>query len=44
MLLEVHELNTYYGMSHVLQGISLNVNQGELVSLLRRNSMRKAPP
>ena len=25
MLLEVAELNTYYGLSHVLQGISLNV-------------------
>jgi branched-chain amino acid transport system ATP-binding protein len=42
MLLEVHELNTYYGMSHVLQGISLNVNQGELVTLLGRNGMGKS--
>jgi branched-chain amino acid transport system ATP-binding protein len=42
MLLDVHELNTYYGMSHVLQGISLNVNQGELVTLLGRNGMGKS--
>ena len=42
MLLEVHDLNTYYGMSHVLQGISLSVNQGELVALLGRNGMGKS--
>jgi branched-chain amino acid transport system ATP-binding protein len=42
MLLEVQDLNTYYGMSHVLQGISLNVNQGELVTLLGRNGMGKS--
>jgi branched-chain amino acid transport system ATP-binding protein len=42
MLLEVHDLNTYYGMSHVLQGISLNVSQGELVALLGRNGMGKS--
>ena len=42
MLLEVHDLNTYYGMSHVLQGISLIVNQGEMVTLLGRNGMGKS--
>ena len=42
MLLAVQDLNTYYGMSHVLQGISLNVNQGELVALLGRNGMGKS--
>lgn len=34
MLLEVEGLNTYYGESHVLQGMSLKVDQGELVCLL----------
>ena len=42
MLLEVRDLNTYYGMSHVLQGISLKVDQGELVALLGRNGMGKS--
>ncbi|MDI6754607.1 MAG: ABC transporter ATP-binding protein [Thermodesulfobacteriota bacterium] len=42
MLLKVHELNTYYGMSHVLQGISLTVPQGEIVALMGRNGMGKS--
>lgn len=42
MLLEVEGLNTYYGDSHVLQGMSLAVDQGELVALLGRNGMGKS--
>lgn len=42
MLLAVHDLNTYYGMSHVLQGISLNVDRGEIIALLGRNGMGKS--
>ena len=42
MLLEVQDLNTFYGTSHVLQGISLNVEPGELVALLGRNGMGKS--
>jgi branched-chain amino acid transport system ATP-binding protein len=42
MLLEVTDLNTFYGTSHVLQGISLNVADGELVALLGRNGMGKS--
>jgi branched-chain amino acid transport system ATP-binding protein len=42
MLLEVRDLNTYYGMSHVLQGISLSVAQGGLIALLGRNGMGKS--
>ena len=42
MLLEVKDLNTYYGASHVLQGISLTVDQGEIVALLGRNGMGKS--
>ena len=42
MLLEVQDLNTFYGTSHVLQGISLTVEQGELVALLGRNGMGKS--
>ena len=42
MLLEVQNLNTYYGTSHVLQGISLTVEKGEMVALLGRNGMGKS--
>ena len=42
MLLEVKDLNTFYGMSHVLQGISLRVDQGDIVTLLGRNGMGKS--
>ncbi len=42
MLLEIRDLNTYYGLSHVLQGISLTVEKGEIVSLLGRNGMGKS--
>ena len=42
MLLEVQDLNTFYVTSHVLQSISLNVNEGEIVALLGRNGMGKS--
>ena len=42
MLLEVTDLNTFYGASHVLQDMSLSIDQGELVALLGRNGMGKS--
>ncbi len=36
-MLEVEDLHAYYGKSHILQGISLRVDAGEIVSLLGRN-------
>ena len=42
MLLEVRDLNTYYGKSHVLQDMSISVDQGEIVALLGRNGMGKS--
>jgi len=42
MLLEVKDLNTYYGDSHALRDMSLNVEQGEIVALLGRNGMGKS--
>ncbi|OOG49699.1 ABC transporter ATP-binding protein [Polaromonas sp. C04] len=40
--LEVHGLNTYYGKSHVLHGVDLEVGEGELVTLLGRNGAGKS--
>ncbi|ODA42337.1 Branched-chain amino acid transport ATP-binding protein LivF [Desulfosporosinus sp. BG] len=40
-MLEVRDIHTYYGLSHVLFGLSLKVNQGEVVSLLGRNGVGK---
>jgi branched-chain amino acid transport system ATP-binding protein len=42
MLLEVTNLNTYYGQSHALQDMSLHVEKGEVVALLGRNGMGKS--
>jgi len=36
-MLDVRDLHAYYGKSHVLQGVSFHVAQGEIVSLLGRN-------
>jgi branched-chain amino acid transport system ATP-binding protein len=41
MILQVEAINTYYGKSHILQDISLNVNAGEVVALLGRNGVGK---
>ena len=42
MLLDVKDLNTYYGESHVLQDMSVTVDEGEIVALLGRNGMGKS--
>jgi branched-chain amino acid transport system ATP-binding protein len=40
-MLELSGVNTYYGDSHVLRGVSLTVREGEVVSLLGRNGAGK---
>lgn len=40
-MLEVKNLNAWYGTSHILQGINFEVNQGELVCLIGRNGAGK---
>lgn len=40
-MLEVDGVHTYYGDSHVLRGVSLNVGEGEVVCLLGRNGAGK---
>jgi branched-chain amino acid transport system ATP-binding protein len=41
-MLEVANLQAYYGKSHVLHGVDLNVQQGEIVSLLGRNGVGRS--
>jgi branched-chain amino acid transport system ATP-binding protein len=36
-MLEVRNLQAWYGKSHILRGVTLTVNEGEIVSLLGRN-------
>lgn len=41
MILEVSQINTFYGMSHILHDVSLYVEKGETVCLLGRNGAGK---
>jgi branched-chain amino acid transport system ATP-binding protein len=40
-MLKLRDVHTYYGLSHVLQGIDLHVDQGEVVGLFGRNGVGK---
>ncbi len=42
MMLVVEDIDTYYGKSHVLQGVSLKVMESEIVALLGRNGAGKS--
>jgi branched-chain amino acid transport system ATP-binding protein len=41
-MLEVQDLHAYYGKSHILQGVSLRVGSGEIVSILGRNGVGRS--
>ena len=40
-LLAVEAIHTYYGESHILQGVSLDVPEGGVVALMGRNGAGK---
>jgi len=40
-VLEISDIHTYYGDSYVLQGVSLNVEPGQVVALMGRNGVGK---
>ena len=42
MMLEVRDLHALYGKSHILQGVDLTVDEGEIVSLLGRNGVGRS--
>lgn len=41
-MLEIQDLHAYYGKSHILQGVSFKVADGEIVSLLGRNGVGRS--
>ena len=41
-MLSVRGLNAYYGKSHILQGVDLDVGEGEVVSLIGRNGVGRS--
>jgi len=41
-MLEVRDIHSYYGKSHILHGVSLDLKEGELVCLLGRNGVGKS--
>jgi branched-chain amino acid transport system ATP-binding protein len=41
MLLEIKDLHTFYGQSHILQGVFLEIDRREIVCLLGRNGVGK---
>jgi branched-chain amino acid transport system ATP-binding protein len=42
LMLEVRHLHAYYGKSHILQGVDMHVDAGEVVSLLGRNGVGRS--
>jgi branched-chain amino acid transport system ATP-binding protein len=41
-MLAVRDLHAFYGKSHILQGVTLGVGEGEIVSLLGRNGVGRS--
>ena len=41
-MLEINDINVYYGAIHAIKGISLNVNEGEIVTLIGANGAGKS--
>jgi len=41
-MLEVKDIHSYYGKSHILHGVSMDLKEGELVCLLGRNGVGKS--
>lgn len=41
-MLKLHDVHAYYGKSHVLRGVSMQVGGGEIVSLVGRNGVGRS--
>lgn len=43
-ILEVKDLQVYYGVTRALKGISFEVNQGEIIALSAATAQERLPP
>ena len=43
-MLNIQNLHAFYGKSHILHGVDMEVKPGEIVSLLGRNGSGAPPP
>ena len=41
-MLKLNDINVYYGAIHAIKGISLEVNEGEIVTLIGANGAGKS--
>ncbi|MFK7753129.1 MAG: ABC transporter ATP-binding protein [Sedimentitalea sp.] len=41
-MLEVNDLHAFYGKSHILQGVNMSIQEGEIVALLGRNGVGRS--
>lgn len=41
-MLQVQDMHAYYGKSHILQGVNMNIQEGEIVALLGRNGVGRS--
>ena len=41
-MLQVRDLHAYYGKSHILQGVNISIEEGEIVALLGRNGVGRS--
>ena len=41
-VLQIDDIHTYYGSRHILQGVALDIDEGEVVSLIGRNGAGKS--
>lgn len=41
-MLEIEDLHAFYGKSHILQGVNMHIDAGEVVSLLGRNGVGRS--
>ena len=41
-MLDVRDMHAYYGKSHILQGVTMNIHEGEIVALLCRNGVGRS--